>query len=299
MVINLTDKILEQDYGIRNTNFKKGAKNVPLLVFEVIGPGSQSQETVKVDALRLRFLEPLEDDKMDAATLSKMLESVTIGNYAHLQGVDTTDFKNRHRLFTTFDLTDSSANPLTILWSPPYEFGADEKDTIVVLGTFTPQAQNQSFRMALEDVHAYDIDSDLSFAVVDSSGKPLSESTAMTTKRVSIVPTNPEEFISYPNPFGKSQEWANIRFFTENYANVEIYVFTLVGELVWSRSYQNQAPGSHDGAYDARYRWDGKNDKGYAVLNGVYLCVLKVTAIGTGGAPGETKTHTRKIAYIK
>ncbi len=107
-----------------------------------------------------------------------------------------------------------------------------------------------------------------------------------------------DAFITYPNPFGKVQEYANIRFFLEDQSNVEIYIFTLVGELVWSRNFTNQSAGVHDGLYDEQYRWYGKNDKDYTVLNGVYLCVLKTTAV-TGGTSGQTHTFTKKIAFIK
>jgi hypothetical protein len=148
--------------------------------------------------------------------------------------------------------------------------------------------------MALENVYAYDVDPDLNLTAVDEDLTPLPESTLLTTERISIVPIDPEDaFITYPNPFGKNQDYANIRFNLESGGDVEIRIFTLVGELVWTRMVQGETAGVHDGDSESQYRWDGKNDQGYVVLNGVYLCVLRVKE------QGGTKTYTKKVAYIK
>ena len=139
------------------------------------------------------------------------------------------------------------------------------------------------------------MDPDLTLNAVDEELTPLSESTMMITGINSVFPRDPgEAFITYPNPFGKNQDYANIRFYMNKNGDVEIRIFTLVGELVWTKIVQGEISGPHDGRDDARYRWDGKNDKGYMVLNGVYICVLRIKEQG-----GGTKTYTKKIAYIK
>ena len=161
--------------------------------------------------------------------------------------------------------------------------------------SFRPGVSHQSFRLTLEDLHAYDVSPEFPLTAVDEELTRLTESLLLTTRRLTVIPSDPEEaFITYPNPFGKNQEYANIRFYLQSGGDVEIRVFTLVGELVWTKIVQGEVAGSHDGLNDSQYRWDGRNDKGYQVLNGVYLCVIRLKE-----SNGQTKTFTKKIAYIK
>jgi hypothetical protein len=205
------------------------------------------------------------------------------------------DFAKPARRYITYMLPDTMNNPLEVRWDPPDEFLANSSDTVVVMVTFRSGVKNQSFRMALDNVRVYDVSPDLTLTAVDKDLNPLPKSALFTTSRISIIPEDPEEaFITYPNPFGKNQEYANFRFILESGGDVEIRIFTLIGELVWTKIIQGEVDAIHDGAWDSKYRWDGKNDKGYQVLNGVYLCVIRLRENN-----GQTKTYTKKIAYIK
>jgi hypothetical protein len=188
-------------------------------------------------------------------------------------------------------VSDTMRNPVDIEWPLPNIIPINTVDTMVVLVSFESNAPSQSFNMALRDIHAWDVAPDLPFSVVDRDGNPLDKSDLMYgPNTVSVIPDSPEEaFRTYPNPFGQLQEYANIRFLLKNDSDVEIYIFTLVGELVWTRIVPGESRGSHDGSYEEHYRWDGRNDRGNRVLNGVYLCVLKA----------EGKTYITKVAYIK
>jgi hypothetical protein len=294
VITNITDPVLDT-LGIDDNNFLEGSENVPLMVFTAEYPGSASDTTtIKMDGVRLKFLEPIADQEMNPNRIVDLIESITISNMQYLIDSVAADFAKPARRFITYVLPDTMDNPVDIRWSPPNVFLADSTDTVVVMVSFRPGAQHQSFRLALENVRAYDVDPDLTLTAVDEDLTPLPESTLLTTERISIIPEDPEAaFITYPNPFGKNQDYANIRFFMESGGDVEVRIFTLVGELVWTKIVQGETAGSHDGDSDPRYRWDGKNDKGYTVLNGVYLCVLRVRE------QGGTKLYTKKIAYIK
>ena len=116
----------------------------------------------------------------------------------------------------------------------------------------------------------------------------------MSSGTITIVPNDPAEaFITYPNPFGSNHEYANIRVYLPNSGDVEIRIFTMVGELVKTYNYVGESAGIHDGRDDEIYRWDGKNDRGNVVLNGVYICVIEIRS------SEGSKTYTTKIAYIK
>ena len=295
VITNITDPVLDT-LGIENINFIEGAQNAPLMIFTAEFPGSASDTTtIKMDGVSLKFLEPIDDQEMNPTRVVSLIESITISNMQYFVDSVAADYAKPARRFITYVLPDTINNPVDFRWTPPNVFLAGSIDTVVVMVSFRPGAQHQSFRMALENVRAYDVDPDLTLTAVDEDLNPLPESTLLTTARVSVIPRDPEEaFITYPNPFGKNQEYANIKFIMESGGDVEIRIFTLVGELVWTRIVQGETPGSHDGANESKYRWDGKNDKGYTVLNGVYLCVLRLKE-----QSGGTKTYIKKIAYIK
>ena len=295
VITNITDPVLDT-LGIDDNNFLEGSENVPLMVFTAEYPGSASDTaTIKMDGVRLKFLEPISDQEMDPNRIINLIESITISNMQWFVDSAAADFAKPARRFTTYMIPDTMENPIDIRWNPPNAFLADSTDTVVVMVSFRDGTQHQSFRLALDNVYAYDVDPDLNLTAVDEDLTPLPESTKLTTDIVSSIPANPEDaFITYPNPFGKNQDYANIKFYLDTGGDVEIRIFTLVGELVWTKIVQGETAGSHDGASDSQYRWDGKNDKGYTVLNGVYLCVLRVKEQG-----GGTKTYTKKIAYIK
>ena len=76
----------------------------------------------------------------------------------------------------------------------------------------------------------------------------------------------------------------------EQNGDVELRIFTLLGELVWSAEETGLPPGLYDGLI----KWDGYNNVGNLVLNGVYIAVLKVNYTS-----GGSKTFKRKVAFIK
>jgi hypothetical protein len=295
LIQNITPMIYDS-LEIANNNFTEGSQNVPLMAFTAGYSGSTSEtDLIKMDGITLRFLEPLTDQTMNPNRIVNMIESITISNMQWFMDSVATEFAKPAQKFITYMVPDTMNNPVEIRWDPPNEFLANSTDTVIVMVTFKSGVSNQSFRMVLENVRAYDVEPDLTLAAVDIDSNPIDESSLFTTNRISIVPENPEEaFITYPNPFGKNQEYANFRFILESGGDVEIRIFTLVGELVWTKIIQGESANIHDGAWDAKYRWDGRNDRGYQVLNGVYLCVIRLKENN-----GETKTYTKKIAYIK
>ncbi|TDI85578.1 MAG: hypothetical protein E2O79_01455, partial [Caldithrix sp.] len=56
-------------------------------------------------------------------------------------------------------------------------------------------------------------------------------------------------------------------------SNVTIRIYTLLGELVKTYQFQSTDPQGATGP-DHEVSWDGRNEKGQAVLNGVYVAVL-------------------------
>lgn len=78
----------------------------------------------------------------------------------------------------------------------------------------------------------------------------------------------------YPNPFNPLREPAHIDYRLDQNAAVKIQVYTLFGDLVWSKEY---AAGSEGGMAGVRsILWDGKNNVGQTVANGGYIVTVKV-----------------------
>lgn len=69
---------------------------------------------------------------------------------------------------------------------------------------------------------------------------------------------------NYPNPFNPDKRATNIRFSVEKDSDVIIEIFDVAGDLVWKRELRAK-PGK------TTVSWDGKNEKGDKVANGVYI----------------------------
>ncbi len=100
-----------------------------------------------------------------------------------------------------------------------------------------------------------------------------------------------EYFSNYPNPFGNPRrQTTTITYYLTEDTDVDINIYTAIGELVWSRSFKANEPEGRRGSHDGDVIWDARNDEGYKVLNGVYVIYIKT---GTG------ETAMTKAAVIK
>ena len=72
-------------------------------------------------------------------------------------------------------------------------------------------------------------------------------------------------------------------------SRVEFRIFTLTGEEVYSRDFLEGSDYGRAGEHFVE--WDGCNDKGVPVLNGVYVALLKMNKTG--------ETARVKIALVK
>jgi len=82
---------------------------------------------------------------------------------------------------------------------------------------------------------------------------------------------------NYPNPFTAGRGGTTkIHYSLRENRGVEIYIYDLLGRLVWHKSFQSGAVGGSIGVNDIA--WDGKNDRGAYVGAGAYICVIKAGA---------------------
>ncbi len=99
---------------------------------------------------------------------------------------------------------------------------------------------------------------------------------------------------NYPNPFNAAKgEKTRIEYVLTEDSNVTIRIYNLVGDLVWMKENAN-GKGSLDGYRNEEF-WDGRNDAGMIVANGIYLCLI--SASPTQG--GEERKISRLIGVVK
>ncbi len=133
-----------------------------------------------------------------------------------------------------------------------------------------------------DDISAIDVGSTEQVDIRDdSSGVRITS--ALGAGVVSL--TDPEleaSFFNYPNPFGQNGRATTFfNYNLEQASNVTIRIYTLLGELVKTYQFQATDPEGAAKNHDNEIFWNGTNENGQAVLNGVYVAVL-ITDSGKG-----------------
>lgn len=93
-----------------------------------------------------------------------------------------------------------------------------------------------------------------------------------------------------PNPFGEPEKpTTDIHFYVKEASDIKFMIFTIIGELVYTKSYSADDLTGAAGSVK-KWVWDGRNDKGLTVLNGIYYLFMEM---------GGTVVAKTKIAYVK
>ena len=279
----------------QDTNLTRGQTNVPLFSFTV--SNKEFDDPLHVSAVQLAFYatneNPDENNLLSPKALAIMFKSLQVMDYDDFQGL-----AKKGRLAKTavsyadLQITDTTANPVSVPFDKVADIEAGGEKKLIIVAQFQNNVVNRVFRAHLRQVVVYDFNPDRPLNTADEQGQKLADSDQLTSKAFTLVSTDPKEaFGNYPNPFGRQYAYTNIAFLLEKDSDVDIRIFTLTGDLVWSK----KLTGLHRGFYDRLVKWDGKNDKGQTVLNGVYLGVIEIKPLGGG----SVKRYITKIAYIK
>jgi hypothetical protein len=284
-------RVTNLNYLLVDQNFQGGAQAQGLLAFEVSNEGFSGPEgNIFIDSLSLGFIGSNDSKLIDPAAVISMLDAVEIVNYQKYKN-ELPALAKGDVNFATLPVTAEFVNPQPIGFSRIDSISAGAKDTMVVRGTFKSRATSRSFRVVLRELSAYDVDPNIGLNVVDAAGTNLDESTEMESDPLTVVPPDAKEaFYNYPNPFGRDEDFTTLNFYVERDSDVEIRIFTLTGGLVRTWPSTVFPRGVHTSVI-----WDGRNDRGKQVLNGVYLCQIRIQNTGGGGS----QTYITKIAYIK
>ncbi len=101
-------------------------------------------------------------------------------------------------------------------------------------------------------------------------GSPNGECLTLSANYEPLVPNEVSLFQNYPNPFNPT---TTISYFIEQEQNVKIDIYSLDGNRVISKLFNNQNTGYHS------IPWDGKNMNGVMVSAGIYLYTLRTNSL--------------------
>jgi len=278
---------------IPESNYVQGQKDVAVLGFSMSNP--QIDDTLYVKKVLISLRNPAEGNRpyADLVNMISRIKVVSLKYYRELLKKKAAG--QIPDIFADVPVTDTTANPASV----PFNVNQDvllpgEKHELVVLFDIAQNAPNRNFHVGLDGVVAFQkfAGDFYSVEVTDSIGNPIDTlNNKLQSQSISVVPSDPKKsFGNYPNPFGLRDEYTKFVFYLESPADVELRIYTLLGELVWKK----EEKGLQKGLYDGKIVWDGRNERGYRVLNGVYLAVLRVKYQN-----GETKMFKTKVAFIK
>jgi len=221
---------------------------------------------------------------------------VTIERNDRRIAADPSRYVPRLELITpdgAFEVPVGAVNPVPIAVDRAYTIDENVVDTLVLRADIADNAPAGELRFDIAgsaDV-VMRIDDDTTVGVVwegdegDIAGHFLSGP-------LSVMSGDFEEYVhNYPNPFRAGSEETRIAYFMTEDAPVTIRIYDLMGNLVWTKDIaagETGATGSEPGTW-CEVNWDGRNDKGQLVRNGVYLCRLQA----------GSRSATFKIAVAK
>ncbi len=105
--------------------------------------------------------------------------------------------------------------------------------------------------------------------VTDAQGQPLD----IKSGPLVILSSNFAEYAhNYPNPFSAGNGVTKIAYFMDAPAAVSIKIYAITGDLVHEEDIPASDPRAQAGPQETT--WDGRNDNGEVVRNGVYVCML-------------------------
>lgn len=131
--------------------------------------------------------------------------------------------------------------------------------------------------------------------VVDRSARTLSSrmagAGAITLVGALVPASGVSSLMNYPNPFNAGAESTNIKYVLTENRDVAVKIYTMMGDLVWHADFAEGTPGARgqETGYTNDLTWDGRNDAGMLVANGMYL--MEISA--------GSDRQLRKIGVLK
>lgn len=262
----------------------RGQSNVPVLQFSLTDPGaSQTASDILLTGLRF-YIRNRQGKNIAPGLLFRAFRLVQQEDAAQVYG--------------EIHLTSADqSNPVQLpLLMDSVAVGFGRAPGLVLTADLVDADTAKAFLLAFDestDLTAIDRDSRQPVQVVDANNRT-GAAFQLNSELSVLFDADHSTFYNYPNPFRppESNDRSQGTRFIYNLAQdseVELKIFTLLGELVWERKFSPSMPQGRRGSHVDDIVWNGFNDRGRKVLNGVYLAVIKTHA-------GTART---KVAVIK
>lgn len=251
------------------SNLVVAGESKELFKLRLTNLGVSSISDIELESVSLHF----SDAGGDPANVRSLLEVGSTALYDHGQKVtrSTAGGDRLNLLFDNFVVAAGDTAELTLRTKIRTE--ADSEFAV---------------SLAVEDVIA-------SFAFGPLAGRriPIAgpEADGLVLKEVytSVAGNLEGSFVVRNNPFDPLQEPAEFRYYLERPDQVRFLILTLTGEIVYEKVIAAEEPGGLAG--ENVLFWDGRSNKGFLVVNGVYVAVIDT---GPGRQPA-----TLKLAVMK
>ncbi|MGD8921619.1 MAG: FlgD immunoglobulin-like domain containing protein, partial [Candidatus Zixiibacteriota bacterium] len=164
-----------------------------------------------------------------------------------------------------------------ILYFDNFDIAASETRSVVLRLSFLGSLAT-SFRITMDTgaVEAEFIDPRVKLTqvpiITDSTGAMVINTSFASTGR-----TLQSSFLIENNPFDPTRDPARFSYVLSEPSAVELRIFTVTGELVHTQKLSLGAEGTSAGEQQF-IEWDGRNDDGTMILNGIYVAQLYVRA---------------------
>jgi len=261
-----------------NTSVSKGDSSIPMLGLQFDCSGNEASSKVLLKSIRVKLKDKSGRVIENPQDVINKIAVIKYMNYSEVYGV-LTEIPASDSIFINFSKIDTLLPGVA--------------NKIEFLVDIAENAKFADFQVTIDSSSFFEM------TELGSTQKPKlifnGESSAefeITSGFSNIVPRNfAKAFWNYPNPFGSSDKrTTTIQYLLDEDTDVELRIYTLLGELVWSKRYSKDEPQGKKGMHDGDFTWDATNSSGHKVLNGVYAAVLS-TSYG--------KSATTKIAVLK
>ncbi|MDZ7409441.1 MAG: hypothetical protein ONB51_09395 [candidate division KSB1 bacterium] len=263
----------------------RGQENVPAMTLRLLNDGRATSSNILLKALAFHLLDR-NGNAIPPSAAIKRLRVVSHANpavqYGQLSAITGT-------------------NPLLVSFTRHDSLHSGVPNLVDVLVDIADNVSVKNFKLAFinsDNIEAIDeVEPQPRVQVVSSEGLSGSDFVLASATLVPFDDKFETSFYNYPNPFAPRADGSVVtrfNYFLPQDSEVEFRIFTLLGELVYAKSYKATDPqgraGSRGGSFASSHiEWNGLNSGGNLVLNGVYVAILK-TRFGV---------TTTKVAVVK
>ncbi|UCE06559.1 MAG: hypothetical protein JSW07_00515 [bacterium] len=257
----------------------RGDSSVPIFGLELTCSGNANSNNVLLSGVKVKLKDRLGNLILNPADVISRIAVVKHKESALIYGQVT-------------EIT--SANPIEILFSQIDTLRPEIPNRIEFRIDIVATTKINDFYLAIDSTDALylvDAESDQVPKLKKTNGQQYDVMDIKSNSSVIIDNDFKTAFANYPNPFGNpDRPITKFIYYLDEDTDVTIKIYTLIGELVWSRSYTTGDPQGKKGPHEGDIVWDGRNDRGYRVLNGLYIARI---------ATNYGKSSLTKIAVIK